>query len=287
MITMAVAHALTCARAVQVAENLPASPRVLADLQERLRDPNAGFDDVTELLQRDSGLTARIIRIANGVVYSKGEPVGTLEEALGRVGFEEVFRLTSLASISGLVNFQLRFYGVTAQRLRENSVFTAVMMEEMAQFVSADPRVSYTAGLLRSAGKIALDATAQRDLRFVRPPAMSPLGVLAWEQDVFGPTNCEVGAALLRAWRMPADVYVPIRDHYLRELAVDPMPMAKQLNLAAGAVEEVECGLPGEAAFWTDTRAGLLEEFKLSPEVFGRIAVRATARFEKMRSALA
>jgi HD-like signal output (HDOD) protein len=283
---MPAATALTCARAVQVAENLPSSPRVLADLQERLRDPNASFDDVTELLQRDSGLTARIIRIANGVVYNKGEPVATLDEALGRVGFEEVFRLTSLASIAGLVNFQLRFYGVTAQRLRENSVFTAVVMEELAPFVGAEARLSYTAGLLRSVGKIALDVTAQRDLRFVRPPAMSPLGLLAWEQELFGPTNPEVAAALLRAWRLPFEVYVPIRDHCLHGLAVDPLPMAKQLNLAAGLVEEAGGGLPGEAAFWAEPRARLLEEFKLTAEMLARIGVRATARFDKLRAAL-
>ncbi len=220
------------------------------------------------------------------MVYNKGEPVATLDEALGRVGFEEVFRLTSLASIAGLVNFQLRFYGVSAQRLRENSVFTAVVMEELAPFVGAEGRVSYTAGLLRSAGKIALDVTAQRDLRFVRPPAMSPLGLLAWEQELFGPANPEVAAALLRAWRLPFEVYVPIRDHYLHALAIDPVPMAKQLNLAAGVVEEAGLGLPGEAMYWSERRAGLLAQFQLSPEVFARISTRATARFDKMRAAL-
>lgn len=278
---------ITCARAVQAAENLPSAPRVLAELQELLRDPNNGLDEVTDLLRHDSGLTARIIRIANGVVYNKGDPVATLEEALGRVGFEEVFRLTGLASVTGLVNFQLRTYGVAAQRLRENSVFVAVLMEELAQFVSADPRVSYTAGLLRSAGKIALDVAAQCDLRFVRPPPMAPAGLLAWEQDFFGPTNPEVGAALLRAWRLPLEVYVPIRDHYLHGLAVDPLPMAKQLFLAAGAADEAGWGLPGEAVYWPEQRDEVLREFQLAAEVFGRLIARARTRFEKMLAVLA
>jgi len=284
---MPVATALTCARAVQVAENLPSAPRVLAELQGLLRDPNNGLDEVTELLLHDSGLTARIIRIANGVVYNKGEPVATLEEALGRVGFEEVYRLTGLASVTGLINFQLRYYGVSAKQLRENSVFVAVMMEEMAQFVSADPRISYTAGLLRSAGKIALDFTAQKDLRFVRPPDEPPANVLAWERDFFGPTNPEVAAALLRAWRMPTEVYVPIRDHYLQGLTVDPVPMAKQLNLAAGAAAAAGWGLMGEATYWLERREELLKEFSLDPEVFGRLVARATKRFEKTLAVLA
>ncbi len=284
---MPFASAISCARAVQVAENLPSAPRVLAELQALLRDANNGLDEITELLRRDAGLTARIIRISNGIVYNKGEPVASLEEALGRVGFEEVYRLTGLASVTGLVNFQLRYYGVAAQRLRENSVFVAVLMEELAQFVAADARVSYTAGLLRSAGKIALDLAAQRDLRFVRPPALSPAGLLAWEQEFFGPTNPEVGAALLRAWRMPLEVYIPIRDHYLQSLAVDPIPMAKQLYLAAGAADEAGWGLAGEAGYWVVHRDKVLQELKLEPEIFGRIVARARGKFEKTISILA
>jgi HD-like signal output (HDOD) protein len=166
-------------------------------------------------------------------------------------------------------------------------VFVAVLMEELAQFVSADPRVSYTAGLLRSAGKIALDLTAQKDLRGQRAPAMSPLGLLDWERNFLGPANPEVAAALLRAWRLPLEVYVPIRDHYLQGLAVDPMPMAKQLYLAAGAVDEAGWGLPGEAGYWAESRDAALAEFQLTAEVFSRIVARATARFERKREALA
>jgi HD-like signal output (HDOD) protein len=283
----AVSVAIPCARAVQVAEGLPSAPRVLAELQELLRDPNNGLEVVTELLRRDAGLTARIIRIANGVIYNKGDPVATLEEALGRVGFAEVYRLTGLASIAGLVNFELRYYGVSAQRVRENAVFVAVTMEELARFSNLDPRVGYTAGLLRSAGKIALDAAAQKDLRYVRPPAMNPAGVLAWELDFFGSTNPDVGSALLRAWRLPVDVYVPIRDHYLQGLAVDPLPMAKQLHLAAGAVDEAGWGLSGEAGYWAAARAGLLEEFRISAENFAQATTRARARFDRMCAMLA
>jgi HD-like signal output (HDOD) protein len=283
----AVSSALTCARAVQVAENLPSAPRVMAELQELLRNPNNGLDEVTELLLHDAGLTARIIRIANGVVYNKGDPVATLDEALGRVGFEEVYRLTGLASLTGLVNFQLRYYGVSAQRLRENSVFVAVLMEELAQFVSADPRVAYTAGLLRSAGKIALDVTAQKDLRYLRPPATPPEDIVAWEREVFGPTNPEVAAALLRAWRMPTDVYIPIRDHYLQGLAIDPVPMAKHLHLAASAAEAAGWGLTGETSYWAGRREELLKEFELTSEMFERIVARAAKRFEKTLSVLA
>jgi HD-like signal output (HDOD) protein len=283
---MPVSNSITCARALQVAESLPSPPRVLAELQKMLKDANHNIEAVTELLLRDAGLTARNNRIANGVIYNRGEPVASLDDALSRVGFNEVYRLTGLASIAGLVNFQLRYYGISAQRLRENSVFVAVLMEELALAVAADARVSYTAGLLRSAGKIALDLTAQKDLRDVRPPELGALGLLDWERSFFGPANPEVGAALLRAWRMPLEVYIPIRDHYLAGLTIDPMPMAKQLHLAAGAVDAAGWGLPGEAGYWIQHREATLSGFQLDAEIFERICTRARARFEKIAPGL-
>lgn len=85
---MVLAPQLTLQRTVQVAEDLPSAPQVLADLLALLKDPDSGIAEVTVLLRRDVGLTTRVLRIANSVVYNKGDPVGSLEEALARVGLK-------------------------------------------------------------------------------------------------------------------------------------------------------------------------------------------------------
>ncbi|MCX6953887.1 MAG: HDOD domain-containing protein, partial [Verrucomicrobia bacterium] len=157
-------------RLLKVADSLPGAPKVLSELQHILRDPNNDLDQVTPLLRRDVALTARVIRIANGVMFSRGEPVGALEEALARVGFSEVFRLISVASMLQLADVPMRFYPSSPRKLRENSLFSALVMEALAPEVGIDPRTAYTTGLLRSVGRIVLDVTAQRDLRIYPVP---------------------------------------------------------------------------------------------------------------------
>lgn len=277
---------ITSARAVEVADKLPSAPRVLADLQEMLKDPNTDIDAVTGLLRRDTGLTARVIRIANGVVYNSGDPVASLEEALARVGFNEVHRVTGLASVAGLTNFNLQFYNVPARRLRENSLLVALLMEEFAPYGSVDPRAAYTMGLMRSIGKIALDATAQRDLRYVRPTPIGPAALMDWERETFGLTSGEVALAVLRKWRFPADVFVPIRDHYLKDLAVDPLPEAKYLHVAAATAAQLDLGLPGEQPYWDASLAKTLAELELATEALEKIQTRAYGKFERLRSAM-
>jgi len=277
---------ITSARTIEVADKLPSAPRVLAELQDLLKDANTDLDEVTSLLRRDTGLTARVIRIANGVVYNSGDPVASLEEALARVGFNEVHRVTGIASVSGLTNFNLQFYNVPARRLRENSLFVALAMEELAPYGNLDSRAAYTMGLMRSIGKIALDATAQSDLRYLRPPPIGTTPLLDWEREVFGLTSPEVAVAVLRKWRFPADVFVPIRDHYVKGLAVDPMPEAKYLLIAAALAAVKELGLPGEQAYWDESLDGAVAALGLDAARLEKICDRAYAKFERMRATM-
>lgn len=278
---------LTLARVVQFADSLPTVPRVLAQIQELLKDTNSGIEEISALLRRDSGLATRVMRIANSIVYNKGDPVASLEEALGRVGFGEVYRIAGLASIMQMANFQMRFYPVGARRLRENAVFVALAMEEMAFLAGMDARTAYTAGLLRSTGKLVLDAAAQSDLRYLLVPPMPPEGLLPWETELFGLPNTRVAESLLRTWHFPAEVVVPIRDHYLHALAIEALPEAKLLHFAAAIAESSDLGLPGEVVYWEKHAQQVGEDFAIDDAQLQGIVARTTARFEQIRPTLA
>jgi HD-like signal output (HDOD) protein len=258
---------------------------VLEELKALLANPNSDLDQVTALLRRDGMLTARIIRVANGVVYSRGESVGALEDALARVGFTEVYRLTSTASMLQLMEMPLRFYPISNQRLRENSLLCALLMEGLAGDVGVDARTAYTAGLLRSVGKVVLDVTAQRDLRYVRPTPIGPEGLMAWEQQMFGITSCDVGSNVLRTWRFQVDVYVGVRDQYVYNLPVDPLPMAKLLLLSLSEAEKAGFGLPGGALYVAGAPAAQ-ESLQLTDALVADATKRALFKFERMRDVL-
>jgi HD-like signal output (HDOD) protein len=269
---------------LHVVKTLPASPAVLARLGRLLLDLNADLDDITALLRCDATLTARLIRIANSAAYNIGEPYATLEQALARVGFSEVYRLTGLAAFTQLADQNLALYGVTAIRLRENSLLSALMMEELATPAGLEPRAAYTAGLLRSMGKIALD-------RLTRDPAYAgaysvehgwPLA--KWERDFTGFTNCEAAAFILNEWRFPATTIMAIGDHYVTSAAASSL--ANLLNLAAGAAEEAGFGLPGETTYWELSE----QKFAAAHVDLGQRSAaleRALEKFERMRAAIA
>lgn len=268
---------------LHVVKTLPAAPRILAELGHLLLDPNSDMGEVTALLRRDTALTARIIRISNSAFYNAGHPYASLDEALARVGYMEVYRLTGFAAVSQVADVALQIYGTTGAQLRENTLLTAMVMETMAPLVEMDPRLAYTAGLMRPIGKIALDRLA-RSGGYARGQARLQGPVAEWETNFFGMNNCEVAAVILKEWRFPVNTTGGIRGHYL--IDPQPTPLAQLLNLAAGAAERGGHGFPGETNYWSSLPAKV-GSFELTAEEVDDCLRQALEQFGPVRAAVA
>lgn len=269
---------------LHVVKTLPAAPQILSRLGKLLLDLDSGLDDITALLRRDSGLTAHIIRIANSALYNTGTPFASLEDALARVGLAEVYRLAGFAAMAQIADRGFSLYGISGPQMRENALLTALLMENLARTAGEDTRAGYTAGLLRSTGKIALDRLT-RDKAYEGAYSMQgriPLG--DWETGFVGMNNCEAGDLILREWRFPDKIVIALRDHY--HPTAESTALTLLLNLAAAGAERCGHGLPGEHFYWENclehlTATGLTENDYTA-------AMRnALERFGPVRAALA
>lgn len=278
--------ALTLERVIKVADTLPCAPLILTALQELLSNPNADFEHITFLLRRDITLTSRLIRLANSIVYRRGEPAGSLEEALARVGFGEAYRLTTTVVMLQLADTPLRYYPITPQALRENSLLCALLMEELAPGIGVDSRTAYTAGLLRSIGRIALDVAAQRERGFRRPPELGANDLVPWETAVFGLTSANAGAGILKSWRFQADIFVAVRDQFLHRLTIDAMPMAKLLHVAIAAGAQAGYGLPGGFGYVDEGIEQARTDLNISAATVSDVLARTLPKFERLRAVL-
>lgn len=233
-----------------IIDGLPVAPRILAELAPHLQQTDINVDDVAALLRRDAGLTARLIAAANSAVYSSAEPAQSLEESLARIGYREAYRIVGAVAAQQLNDPPLRLYGIGPQRIRENALFTALVMEELADSARLEGRAAYTIGLLRSIGKVVLDRVAA--LRGEAPSL--PAGtddLAAWERSALGCTNTDLAAQVLQRWRFPESTSDAIRQHYAPD---ESAPTASHLlNLAAGAADLRGYGFPGEAGYWQFT----------------------------------
>ena len=254
---------------MHVVKSMPAAPQILSRLGHMKLDPNVDLPDVTALLKCDAALTTRIIRVANSPTYCVGEPYASLEQALARVGFGEIYTIAGFAAIAQMASHDLSLYGVSGALVRENSLLTALIVEALAERAGVDSQEAYSAGLLRSTGKIALEGLANASGfsgpggkpspslsgRRVKYDPSSDVPLLAWEGANFGLSNCETASFILHEWRFPASIVAAIGNHYLPLEAPEEPVLSALLNLAAGAADASGYPLPGEQSYWEVTDA--------------------------------
>ena len=283
----AVSTPISREKLLQVARTLPADLQVLSQLGEMLQDVNSDLDSIAELLRRDAALGARIVRISNSPIFSGGGRIGSIEDAVNRVGFSEILKLVGTATAARFTERALEYYDISAQKLRSNMLYGALAAEALARSAGIDHRAAYTAGLMRTLGLMVLDRACRGQLS---PAQVYAAGrwpnYSAWEGSLFGVDNCEVAGLILDEWRFPSEIGAAIRGHYLARSSDWDRPLAALLNVANGLAHRVSRSFPGEAKWWQITpeklRAANLTEDDFEP------AIAATeAAFDAATAALA
>ena len=244
----------------RVAEKLPAAPRLLVELGQLMHDRAVDSAEVVTVLRQDSQLVAQLIRSANSAFYSPPEPVGSIERAVGMIGFAEVHRLVGAVVATQLGDQRMRLYPIDGAKLRLNALFVAVLMEELAKPAGESPRNCYTVGLLRTIGMMALERLAAPGSR-IPPFRESGETILdVWEQAHWSMTNVEAAEKILVQWRLPHETVTAIRHHY--RPAGRHNPLTHLLTLAASAAADRFYCIPGEESYW-----------KITPENFAKAGV--------------
>lgn len=270
---------------LQIARSLPADLQILSTLGEMLQDVNSELDEIAALLRRDVALAARIVRISNSPMFGGGGRIASIEDAVNRVGFGEILKLVGTATAARFTERALSVYDIGAQQLRDNMLYGAFAAEALARAAGSDPRVAYTAALLRPLGLMVLDRAARGNLnpaqRYSRErwPSYS-----AWEGGIFGINNCEVAGLILEEWRFPTDVSSAIRCHYLARRTDFERPLACLLNLANSLAQDAQRGFAGEACWWSPPK---IDAAGLTPDDLAPAAASAEAAYEAAIAALA
>ena len=164
------------------------------------------------MIKLDPGLTGRILRRANSAALSSGNRIGSIEEAVARIGYFEVNRLLLESVTHRLLARPLRCYGLASGALWRASLACAFAMERLARHTHRSEDTAYTVGLLHSVGMIVISEemeSGQKGRPLLGNPFDSNLGDR--ERERFGFDHAEIGAELLRFWDFPPGMIEAIR----------------------------------------------------------------------------
>jgi len=214
-------------------EHLPSAPKVLPRLKQMLCDGNTAMDEVVSMVRLDPGIAARVLQFGNSAYFNHGLRCYTVDEAVQRVGYDQIYELVSTAVASQVLVRSLATYSLEADDLWAHSITCALAAESIAEQTNADRNIAYTIGLLHSLGMVVIDEWAARNRPELRFTARTlPLEACEAERRVLGFHQAEAGATLLRSWDFPAAMAEPVRWQYLPNGTAVHFPLAALLHVA-------------------------------------------------------
>lgn len=226
--------------AVARLDALPVLPAAFAELTEELRSPNATPRSLGDILDRDAGLAAGLLKLVNSSFFGLARRVSSTEQAVTLLGLDTVRALVLSHGLFSRFDAG-RYPGFTLSGLWNHSLGTARLAQGIARLEGAAKNVldaCFMAGLVHDVGKLILAELFEPE--YARALALSRernTPIFDAEMEVFGVSHAGVGAYLLGLWGFEEGVVLGVARHHRPETAAADSPFAVAAVHAANAFE--------------------------------------------------
>lgn len=200
--------------------NLPAMPRSAHELLQISNNPYSTTADLAAVIETDPSLSAQLLRYARSPFYGYRGEVDSVQDAIARVlGFDMVIDMSLGISLGkAFRNPTEGPLGLNA--FWRHATYCAVLTQKLGSIVEGSqrprPGMTYLAGLLHNfgfllLGHLFLDEFTMLNKAVIKNPEAS---VHDLERKVLGVSHVEIGAWLMRAWNMPNELIISVREHH-------------------------------------------------------------------------
>ncbi len=197
-------------------QSLPSLPALYLEMMEELRSPNSSIKKVSQIIERDLGMTAKILQTVNSATYGIRQRISSPTQAVNLLGLDTVAALVlTIQVFSKAKEGQLPGFSPAALWEQAFQIGKFAKLIAQAEHQPSDLiQDSITAGLLHDAGKLVLAANQpQRYARVLSLIHDKGLSTNEAELEVFGTLHSAVGAYLLWLWGLPDSVVEAVAYH--------------------------------------------------------------------------
>lgn len=192
---------------------LPSAPRTFIELSSALTNPNIGARAVSEIIERDIALSARVLQLVSSAFYGLPRVVTSIGGAVAYLGVEVIKAIVLSAEVTRMfpVTQTLRDFSLDA--LQQHDLRVAHFAKRI---LGSEPAgdVVLVAGLLQDTGQLVLASRAASRFAIALGTSRArqrPLREL--ELELFGASHAEIGAYLLGLWGLPPRIVSAVAHH--------------------------------------------------------------------------
>ncbi len=255
------------AKKLEKIKDIPPLPKVIFEVNRLLKSEKTAPNELAGVIGKDSGLTTKILRIANSPLYGLQRQVSSIEFAVLVLGLSEISQLVTAISLSDSIrggsnpNFDYESFW-------KHSAMVGVGAKEVARqlgFVEVATD-AFVAGMLHDLGmQILIKYFPSEFNTIVQTANFTGKSFVEVELDVLGLSHQEMGKFLGERWNLPSALCNAMGFHHTPSNAKSDWELLAVVNLTVYMLERMQIA----PFFWDrDVKVNekVLEHFELNSE---------------------
>lgn len=178
---------------------LPNFPDVALKIRRAVSDPDIGVTEVSQIVQADPVLTARLMQVSNSALYRGWKDVMTVRDAVSRLGLESTRTLATTLALKQLFNAKSSLVKRRMKLMYQHAAYVSAIAYVLAQrHEKLDPERALLAGLIFDIGIIPILTYADTHADRIRDDSLL--------EHAIEKLTAPVGAIVLGAWDFDASL---------------------------------------------------------------------------------
>lgn len=189
-------------------DELPRLPKAIAELLDAVNNEDTTIKEVCEKLSLDPVLSARVLRLANSARFGSSREVGSIDDAVVRLGMQTLRTLVIASAVVGAVP---KVEGVDLGDFWGNTFEVAMVCQELAKRLGSLPEEAFTCGILHSIGELLIASGEPEKAASIRAAVVEGADKHLMEKEELGYDSAEIGAMLAQNWKFTPALVKGIR----------------------------------------------------------------------------
>jgi len=231
-------------------KNLISIPKIIFEVSQVIKSDPGNTKKLSRLVEKDQGLTTKILAVANSPLYGLQKKVASLEFALMIMGTDEIVRIVTAISLSESLRIKST-KDFDYMEYWKHSMLVGMAARDMSIRLGFSDLYgeAFLAGMLHD---VSIQVFAQHFAsEFSEMTSLSKNNKKFYEceKEILGISHDLIGKILVEKWKLPEIIAETIEHHHLPSNSPNNKQIASLVHLADSMTQEFKIG----NCFWDKT----------------------------------
>jgi putative nucleotidyltransferase with HDIG domain len=198
-------------------EKMPTLSPLTHKIIQIANDKTSSAQDLTDIIQLDPVLTAKVIKMVNSAYFGLPQKVKSLKQAIVMLGLNTVKNVALSTSLVGNVKIKEKT-NLSSDDFWQHSLGVAVASKLIAKELGVDAQYLeeyFIAGLIHDIGKVLINNFFSKEMnQILEISAERKMSILDIEKSVLKLTHEEIGIAIGKKWNFETPLLYAVGKHH-------------------------------------------------------------------------